>query len=36
MTKRRQVKHIYEGDFVAQVDVDIIYTDEGWSTRVAG
>ena len=31
MTKRRQVKHIYEGDFVAQVDVELIYTNEGWS-----
>ncbi len=31
MTKRHQVKHIHEGDFVAQVDVELIYTDEGWS-----
>ena len=31
MTKRRQVKLIQEGDFVAQVDVELIYSDEGWS-----
>lgn len=31
MTIRRQVKHVYEGDYVAQVDVELIYTDEGWS-----
>lgn len=31
MTKRRQVKLIHEGEFIAQVDVEFIYTDEGWS-----
>jgi hypothetical protein len=31
MTKRHQVKLIHEGDFVAQVEVELIYTDEGWS-----
>jgi hypothetical protein len=31
MTKRRQVKLIQEGEFVAQVDVEFIYTGEGWS-----
>ncbi len=31
MTKRHQIKLIHEGDFVAQVDVELIYTDEGWS-----
>jgi hypothetical protein len=31
MNKRRQVKLIHEGEFVAQVDVELIYTDEGWS-----
>ena len=31
MTKRRQVKLIHEGDFVAQVEVELIYTDEEWS-----
>ena len=31
MTKRHQVKLVHEGEFIAQVDVEIIYTDEGWS-----
>lgn len=31
MSKRRCVKIVREGDYVAQVDVDLIYTDEGWS-----
>jgi hypothetical protein len=31
MTKRSQVKLIHEGDIVAQVDIELIYTAEGWS-----
>lgn len=31
MTKKRQVKLIHEGDYVAQVEVELIYMDEGWS-----
>jgi hypothetical protein len=31
MTTRRQVKLIHEGEFIAQVEVELIYTDEGWS-----
>jgi len=32
MTKRHQVKLIHEGEFVAQVDVELVYTKEqGWS-----
>ena len=31
MTKKRQVKLVHEGDYIAQVDVELIYTDEGWS-----
>lgn len=31
MTKRRQMKLIHEGEFVAQVEVELIYTAEGWS-----
>ncbi len=31
MTRRRQAKLIHEGEFVAEVDVELIYTDEGWS-----
>lgn len=28
---RRYTKMIHEGEFVAEVDVEPIYTDEGWS-----
>jgi hypothetical protein len=31
MTKRRQSKLVHEGEYVAQVEVELIYTDEGWS-----
>jgi len=31
MTKKRQVKLVHEGEYIAQVEVDLIYTDEGWS-----
>jgi len=31
MAKKHQVKLVHEGEFVAQVDVELIYTDEGWS-----
>ena len=31
MTKKRQVKLVHEGDYIAQVEVELIYTDEGWS-----
>lgn len=31
MSKKRHAKIVREGDYVAQVDVDLIYTDEGWS-----
>ena len=31
MTKKRHVKLIHEGDYVAQVEVELIYTGEGWS-----
>lgn len=31
MTRKRQVKLVHEGEFIAQVDVELIYTDEGWS-----
>ena len=30
MTKRRQVKLIHAGEYIAQVDVALIYTDEEW------
>ena len=31
MTKRRISKLVHEGDYVAEVEVELIYTDEGWS-----
>ena len=31
MGTKRYAKIVREGDYVAQVDVDLIYTDEGWS-----
>lgn len=29
--KRHHTKLVHEGEFVAEVDVELIYTDEGWS-----
>ena len=31
MNKRNRTKLVHEGKFVAEVDVDLIETDEGWS-----
>ena len=31
MTKRRLSKLIHEGEYVAEVEVELIYTDEEWS-----
>jgi hypothetical protein len=31
MGTKRYTKIVHEGDYVAQVDVELIYTDEGWS-----
>jgi hypothetical protein len=31
MNIRRQAKLVHEGQFVAQVEVDLIETDSGWS-----
>jgi hypothetical protein len=31
MTKRYLSKLIHEGTYAAEVDVELIYTDEGWS-----
>jgi hypothetical protein len=31
MTKKRLLKLIHEGEYVAEVEVELIYTDEGWS-----
>ena len=30
-TKRNATKLVHEGEYVAKVDVELIYTDEGWS-----
>ena len=31
MTKRRHTKLVHEGQYMAEVDVELIETDEGWS-----
>jgi hypothetical protein len=31
MSTKRYTKLVQEGDYVAQVDVELVYTDEGWS-----
>jgi hypothetical protein len=31
MIKKHYTKRVYEGQYVAEVDVDLIITDEGWS-----
>ena len=31
MKKRRHIKLVHEGRYVAQVEVELIETDEGWS-----
>jgi hypothetical protein len=31
MNKRNRTKLVHEGEFVAEVNVDLIETDEGWS-----
>jgi hypothetical protein len=31
MIKKHYTKRVYEGQYVAEVDIDLIVTDEGWS-----
>jgi hypothetical protein len=31
VNKRHHIKLVHEGEYVAEVDIDLIYTDEGWS-----
>ena len=31
MTTRHVVKMVHVGEYVAEVDVELVYTDEGWS-----
>ena len=31
MTKRPHTKIVHEGDFAAEVDIDLIYSEGGWS-----
>ena len=35
MNRRHHVKLIHEGEYVAEVDIELIYTDEGWSPYVS-
>jgi hypothetical protein len=29
--RKHHIKLVHEGDYVAEVDIELIYTDEGWS-----
>ena len=31
MKRRHHIKLVHEGEYVAEVDIELIYTDEGWS-----
>lgn len=31
MRKKYHTKLVHEGDYVAEIDIELIYTDEGWS-----
>ena len=31
MTKKKHIKRVYEGQFVAEVEVELITTDDEWS-----
>ena len=35
MKKSRKIKYIHEGHYVAEVDVELIVTDEEWSPYLA-
>jgi len=35
MSRRHYSKLVHEGDYVAEVDVELIYTDEGWSPYIS-
>ena len=31
MRKKRHTRLVHEGDFVAEIDVELLFADEGWS-----
>jgi len=35
MRKKRTIKMVHEGEYMAEVDVDVIYTEEGWSPYIS-
>ena len=35
MRKRKQTKLIHEGQYVAEVEIELIDTDEGWSPYIS-
>lgn len=35
MTKKRVSKLVHEGGYVAEVEAELIYTDEGWSPHLS-
>ena len=34
-TKRRQLKLVHEGQYAAEVEVELIYDDQGWSPYIS-
>ena len=35
MRKKLTTKMIHEGEYIAEVDVELFYTDEGWSPYIS-
>jgi hypothetical protein len=35
MRKKRTIKMVHEGEYMAEVDVELIYTDDGWSPYIS-
>lgn len=35
MTKRKQTKLVHEGDYLAEVDIEVLDTGEGWSPYIS-
>lgn len=35
ISRKRYTKIVHEGGYVAQVDVELIYSDEGWSPHLS-
>jgi hypothetical protein len=35
MRKKLKPKMVHEGEYIAEVEVELIYTDEGWSPYIS-